>query len=176
MAGRLDLPGCTGLGDTFAMSFDFFSVEPFAGGGLVIRLQQGGRGLETSEGLMFTLLDFEKLRRRRGEALPVTPLDPAAAAAGELLACATVPSERPAGCPLLRAALNLPEHCPPEATAPALGGVLVFAHLGTGKNDRVAGHFELTVSDPHGSEEWGELTGEFDFFVQQGHPYRRFPR
>lgn len=174
ITGTLNLPECDGVHGEFSMSLDFFALERF-GDGLVLRLQHGGRGMEVDDALLLTIYDVQGVQARRGEELPVTPLDMERKGAGDYVQCAGEADKKPDWCPLLRADLNLPSRCPYDATAPLLEGSAVFTHLGTEPNERVAGSFELTATDARSGGEVGQLSGHFNFLVRQGHPYQRFP-
>ncbi|MBM4321889.1 MAG: hypothetical protein FJ125_18625 [Deltaproteobacteria bacterium] len=172
--GTLNLVGCDDVTGGFSMDLDFFAIERFGERGLEVRLQNGGRGLEVSDALLLTLYDVDEVIERRGEELAVKPLDLERKGRGEYVLCAPSSGALPRGCPLVRADLNLPTRCPREVTAPLLQGMVVFTHLGTMANDRVAGSFELEAIAARSQEVIGELIGRFNFIVRQGHPYQRF--
>jgi len=172
--GTLRWPECEGFDGTLEMPLDFFALEPFGAQGAILRLQQGGRGVEQGDGIVFAIYDLDAARDARGTEIPVQAVQPERSAAGDYLRCEAPADEVPDWCPLLRAELNFPRRCPPDATAPALEGALVFTYLGVQDNEQTAGRFDLTVLDRHSGEELGELHGRFDFVVRRGHPYRRF--
>ena len=172
--GELDWPACEEMDGPFDMALDFFAIEPFGKREAMVRLQQGGRGPEVSEGMVLSIYDLEEVDRKRGEKLPVMALDLERSALGEYLSCSLDAQSWPSHCPLVRAELNLPRRCPRSATSPALVGEAVFTYLGLGINERVAGGFDLEAVDRRDGARLGELHGHFDFVVRRGHPYQRF--
>lgn len=172
--GTLRWPECEGFDGDVEMALDFFALEPFGPNSGILRLQQGGRGAELGDGLLFAIYDLDAAQRARGTEIAVTPVDPARSEAGDYLACESPEADQPSWCPLLRAELNFPSRCPRDATTPALQGTLVFTYLGLQDNEQTAGRFDLTVIDRHSGEQLGDLHGRFDFAVRRGHPYRRF--
>jgi hypothetical protein len=166
IVGSLVVPDCESRGDeerwvcapdvpadrceAFDLGVDFFALEHFEDSA-VIRMQEGGQDLATTDGLLIEIRDVRLLRGQLGQGLEIGPRRD------------------------IRAALILSDTCPESTQSFDLRGRIVFTDFGIDKGDRVAARIEeLVVRDARTGALLGRLRGSFEFTLRRGPPYQRF--
>ncbi len=185
MSGSLNFEGCIQSEDgQFSRDFHFMGLEKVNGEIFEIRLQEGGLGLEVSDGVLIQVYEPETVMEQRGTILSVHPHDPQRGIDRGLAGCGAG-SDADSGsvgdgndlveCPLIRITPYFYASCPDSlGTSLYAGGTISFSSFGLDRGDRIAGSFLLNFVDGRSGAIIGEdIEGTFSFLINEGQPFIR---
>ncbi len=180
-------PGCGELARNFKFEADFFSLQRFEDQ-YSIRLQQGGKGADVSDGFQIQVMSGSEIPDCRLQAIALEAPDLEETTPARFPSCREdFACRSPADCPLIRMVAHFPRSCPSSAPALVAGddagapgdppSSFSFIAFGARPGDTVSGKFDVRIANGRTGETAGRCFTQdegFSFVVKEGQPYVRF--